>query len=166
MKLPEHLRQDRIPSIDCRGLPFPEAVHAAVVAVLEQGVVRLRGAYEPARLEVWREQFIAHTLGAVERNAYRYRHWSLGDRRHHYILEIHRAFNDPAFYANPFLYAVATALLEGDFMMATAAVAYAEAGAAAQPVHRDQPLMFAGSRQRRPRKSEQPDKWIPCSVGA
>lgn len=147
MQLPEQLAHvPLIPVVDCRALPRHEVLHAATVALLEQGVVKLVGAFDPADIARWKAQFETHTLGAVARGKYGYRLWSLGEKRHHYILEIHQAFNNPAFYGNPFVYGTAVAALDGDFMLATAAISYAEPGAEEQYIHRDQNLLFASSR--------------------
>lgn len=147
MQLPGHLQNlPQIPVVDCRALPRHEALHAATVALLEQGVVKLAGAFAAADIGNWKSQFESHTLGAVARGKYAYRLWPLGEKRHHYILEIHQAFNSPAFYGNPFVYGAAVAALDGDFMLATTAIAYAEPGAPEQYIHRDQNLLFASSR--------------------
>lgn len=132
-----------IPVVACSGRPPLQCVQEATLAILRHGVVRLTGAFDPALVAAWRAQFESHTLAAVQRGLYRYRLASLGDLRHHYTLEIHQRFNAPAFYANEFLYGIANALMEKDFMLATAAVAYAEPGAPAQYAHRDQVLLFS-----------------------
>lgn len=147
MKLTERLGHvPLIPIVDCKAAAPAAVVQSATLALLEQGVVLLRSAFDPALIAGWRQQFETHTLGAVRSGRYRYRLWPLGERRHHYILEIHRAFNTPDFYANRFVYGTAAACMDNDFMLATAAVAYAEPGAPEQYVHRDQNVLFASER--------------------
>lgn len=134
---------DGIVELDCRKIPPGDAARQAALTILRQGVVKLAGAFDPVLIEAWRAQFESHIRGAVSRRQYRYRLVSLGERRHHYTLEIHQRFNDPSFYANPVLYGAAALLMEHNFIMATTAVAYAEPKAPPQYIHRDQVMLFA-----------------------
>ena len=57
MQLPEQLAHvPLIPVVDCRALPRHEVLHAATVALLEQGVVKLVGAFDPADIASWKAQ--------------------------------------------------------------------------------------------------------------
>lgn len=131
-----------IAEVYCRDVPLQKALAVASSALIRDGVVCLRGAFLKENVIEWREQFYTHILSAVKRSAFPYRTWSLGASRAHYILEIHKAFNSPSFYANEYVLGLSGLLLEKEFVMATAAIAYAESGAAEQRIHRDQPLIF------------------------
>ncbi len=66
----------------------------------------------------------------------------VGDKRNLKVVEIEGPFNDPAVWANPFLYGVAKSILGEQCVVGQFGSVTSLPGAAAQPIHRDSPWLF------------------------
>lgn len=119
-----------------------EFVAAAVTAILEDGVVRVSGVWDSSAVNRWKHAFMSRTLRQVASSGYQYRKASLGQHREHVVIEIHREFNTPDFYAAPPIYSVAKALLGAEMILATVAASYSTRGSSSQYVHRDMAMLF------------------------
>lgn len=119
-----------------------EFVAGAVRAILEDGVVRISRVWEPSAVDCWKQAFMTRTLRQISSTGYQYRKVSLGQCRDHFVIEIHREFNSPDFYAAPPVYSIAKSLLGPRFILATVASAYSIKGSNFQHVHRDMALLF------------------------
>lgn len=123
--------------------PEDSALKQAVTQVFRDGVAVLRGAFDPDLVERLRSSLMDRVVPHGDSGRYPYRVASLGERRTHYTLEIHRTFNTPEFYANPFVYQLAQLLLDNEFVLGSAAAAVSRPGAPPQYVHRDHPVLYS-----------------------
>ena len=137
--------QLRITDAEClAGLPTRQSVERARDLFLQEGFVWLENLFPRAFVtglsEAW---FAGH--GALDDDSLSRCGLVVGERRVMVPLPLAAPFDSPRFYAHPILMVLLNLLLGEEFVLSSASVIVALAGAPAQRMHRDDALPFGFS---------------------
>jgi hypothetical protein len=125
---------------------------AALEAFHEHGSVLLRGAFDPAKVDVLQREFRdTYGMYSAEQMAKQAEQpapnpvYSVGDRRYEITPYMGGSFGDPRLFANPLLRGLLRSLLGEAMRLSGLTLVVSYPGAEKQHTHRDHPLLFEDS---------------------
>lgn len=124
-----------------QGSFHPETLSVAVELYLLHGTLCIQNAFDPAVIKACREQFLSDYREYLS-NDPRDDALKIGHRRFQVSIALHGHFNQPEFYANPFVIALMRALINPKVIIGSTVCATSLPGARDQHLHKDHRALF------------------------